>query len=248
MARFNKTTDGLLYLDNFTEQSLMWTLSPSDANCIRFGEGGLTILHNRRYTTFTIVEPEAEEFSCIVELDHIPFNNKDIGGVIIISSNKDIKITEKNREIINKSIQTYNEIMKPYDLKDRRFILTNVSDFYKSFIRDIVDGIVETDVYYKIVGPFYIVEEELEPSENKIFDNGFSYCNEKKCFNSFDYKIYVEIDPLVELSVYFYNDSNKQLKIPVYYTYNNDKHVEYFFKVTKVKSKEITITISQKYI
>jgi hypothetical protein len=169
-------------------------------------------------------------------------------NVIIISSNKDIKITEKNREIINKSIQTYNEIMKPNDLKDRRFILSNASDFYKSFIRDIVDGIVETDVYYKIVGPFYIVEEELETSENKIFDNGFSYCNEKKCFNSFDYKIYVEIDPLVELSVYFYNDSNKQLKIPVYYTYNNDKHVEYFFKVTKVKSKEITITISQKYI
>ena len=101
-------------------------------------------------------------------------------NVIIISSNKDIKITEKNREIINKSIQTYNEIMKPYDLKDRRFILTNVSNFYKSLIRDIIDGIVETDVYYKIDGPFYIVEEELEPLDNKIFLDNFSYCNEKK--------------------------------------------------------------------
>lgn len=168
-------------------------------------------------------------------------------NVIIISSNKDIKITEKNREIINKSIQTYNEIMKPYDLKDRRFILSNASDFYKSFIKDIIDGIVETDVYYKIDGPFYIVEEQLEPN-NKIFVNGFSYCNEKKCVNTFDYTIFVEFDALIDLSVYFKHDSNNQRKIPVYYTYNDDKHVEYFFKVTKVKSKEITITISRKNI
>lgn len=166
-------------------------------------------------------------------------------NVIIISSNKDIKITEKNREIINKSIQTYNEIMKPYDLKDRRFVLINVSDFYDTFIRDIIDGIVETDVYYKIIGSFYITEE---PFTNKLFNIDFSYCNENKCFNSFDYTIFVEFDGSVDLSVYFKNDSNKQRNIPVYYTYNNDKHVEYLFKVTKVKSKEITITISQKNV
>ena len=89
MAKFNKTTDGLIYYDNFTEQSLMWTLSPSDANCVRFGEGGLTILHNRRYVTFTIVEPAADEFTCIVELDHIPVNFDDIGGIVIIANNKE---------------------------------------------------------------------------------------------------------------------------------------------------------------
>lgn len=166
-------------------------------------------------------------------------------NVIIISSNKDIKITEKNREIINKSIQTYNEIMKPHDLKDRRFILSNASDFYKSFIRDIIDGIVETDVYYKIDGPFYITEE---PFTNKLITFDFSYCNEKKCVNTFDYTIFVEFDALVDLSVYFKHDSNNQRKIPVYYTNNNDKHVEYFFKVTKVKSKEITIKISPEYV
>lgn len=89
MAKFNKLQDGLIYYDNFTEQSLMWTLSPSDSNCVRFGEGGLTILHNRRYVTFTIVEPAAEEFSCIVELDHIPVNFEDIGGIVIIANNKE---------------------------------------------------------------------------------------------------------------------------------------------------------------
>ena len=170
-------------------------------------------------------------------------------NIFIISSNKDIEITEKNREIINNSIKTYNEIMKPYDLKDKRFILLrNNGGFYFPFVKDIIDGIVETDVYYKIFGPFYIVEEQLEPIDNKIFVDGFSYCNEKKCVNTFDYNILVEFDGHVDLSVYFRKDSNKQRKIPVYYTYNNDKHVEYLFKVTKVKSKEITITISQKNV
>lgn len=167
-------------------------------------------------------------------------------NVFIISSNKDIKITEKNREIINNSIKTYNEIMKPYDLKDKRFVLLkNNTEFYTSFIKDIIDGIVETDVYYKIIGSFYFLEEQFA---NKLIDIDFSYCNENKCVNTFDYTILVEFDGHVDLSVYFKEDSNKQRKIPVYYTYNNDKHVEYLFKVTKVKSKEITITISQKNV
>ena len=134
--------------------------------------------------------------------------------------------------------------MKPIDTKCKRFVLLkNNSDFYKSFIRDIIDGIVETDVYYKIVGPFYIVEEQFT---DKLIDIDFSYCNEKKCVNTFDYTIFVEFDDSVDLSVYFINDSQRNK--PVYYTYNDDKHVEYFFKVTKVKSKEITIEISQKNI
>ena len=127
-------------------------------------------------------------------------------NVIIISSNKDIKITEKNREIINKSIQTYNEIMKPYDLKDKRFVLLkNNTEFYTSFIKDIIDGIVETDVYYKIFGSFYFLEEQFA---NKLIDIDFSYCNEKKCVNTFDYTILVEFDGRVDLSVYF-KEENK---------------------------------------
>lgn len=89
MAQLNKTANGLLFFDDFKEQTLMWTLSPSDANNLRFTEDGLTMLHNRRYTTYTIVEPAAEEYSCIVELDHIPFNFDDIGGVIVIENNKE---------------------------------------------------------------------------------------------------------------------------------------------------------------
>lgn len=89
MAQLNKTANGLLFTDYFKEQTLMWTLSPSDANNLRFGENGLTMLHNRRYTTFTIVEPAAEEYSCIVELDHVPRNFDDIGGVIVLENTKE---------------------------------------------------------------------------------------------------------------------------------------------------------------
>lgn len=165
-------------------------------------------------------------------------------NVIIISSNKDIKITEKNREIIDKAIETYNSIIKK-NVSNTRFILDKeMTDFYRQFIKDIIDGIVETDVYYKIVGPVFIIDEQYRVES---YEYDFSYCNENKCFNSFDYTVFVEFNGRVDLSVFFRKYPNKQ-SIPVYYTYNNDKHVEYLFKVTKVKSKEITITISQKNV
>lgn len=89
MAQLNKVTEGLMFFDDFKEQTLMWTLSPSDANNLRFSNNGLTMLHNKYYTTYTIVEPEAEEYSCIVELDHAPYNYSDIGGVIVLSNNEE---------------------------------------------------------------------------------------------------------------------------------------------------------------
>jgi len=89
MARLNKSASGLLYYDDFQHQSLLWTLSPSDANNLRFGSDGLQMLHNRRYTTYTITEPTLEEYSCIVEIDHDIFDYDDIAGVIIISNDKE---------------------------------------------------------------------------------------------------------------------------------------------------------------
>lgn len=88
MAKLNKTSSGLLYYDNFSEQTLMWSLSPSDANCVSFGDNGLQIRHNENYVSYTIVEPSIEEYSCVVKLDHIPQASGDIGGVIIMSDSK----------------------------------------------------------------------------------------------------------------------------------------------------------------
>ena len=89
MAKLNKTNSGLLFKDDFTEKTLMWTLSPSDANNVFFGNSGLQMKHNKRYVTYTIVEPSVDEYSCIVKIDHIPVNYDDIAGVLVMSTVKD---------------------------------------------------------------------------------------------------------------------------------------------------------------
>ena len=89
MANLMKTQNGLLFYDDFSEKSLMWTLSPSDAICLSFGDKGLQMKHNRRYCSYTITEPATDEYSCIVKLDHIPFDFNDIAGVLVLSSNKE---------------------------------------------------------------------------------------------------------------------------------------------------------------
>lgn len=89
MPKITRMNNGLMFYDDFKEKSLMWTLSPSDADCLAFGEKGLRMLHQTRYCYYTMQEPAAEEYSCIVELDHVPFNEDDIAGILILSSNKE---------------------------------------------------------------------------------------------------------------------------------------------------------------
>ena len=89
MSKLNKVNSGLLFFDDFSERTLMWTQSPSDTNAVSFGDNGLQMLHNQKYTTFTIVEPQADEYSCIVKLDHIPLNKVDIAGVIVMSNTRE---------------------------------------------------------------------------------------------------------------------------------------------------------------
>lgn len=89
MAKLNKTSDGLFFFEDFSEETLLWTLSPSDANCLSFGDNGLQMKHHKRYTTYTIVEPSTEEYSCIVNLDHIPRTVEDIAGILVMSNTKE---------------------------------------------------------------------------------------------------------------------------------------------------------------
>ena len=115
MSKINKTNSGLLFFDDFSEKTLMWTQSPSDINCMSFGDSGLQILHNNSYVTYTIIEPELDEYSCVVHLDHIPFNETDIAGVIVMSTAKDYAecqsyIAYEPSEIINREIPTTDEI------------------------------------------------------------------------------------------------------------------------------------------
>lgn len=115
MSKINKTNSGLLFFDDFSEKTLMWTQSPSDINCMSFGDSGLQILHNNSYVTYTIIEPELDEYSCVVHLDHIPFNETDIAGVIVMSTAKDYAecqsyMAHEPSEIINREIPATDEI------------------------------------------------------------------------------------------------------------------------------------------
>lgn len=89
MSKINKTNSGLLFFEDFSEQTLMWTLSPSNADCLSFGDNGLQMKHNEHYVTYTIAEPSVDEYSCIVNLDHIPRTAEDIAGILVMSSTKE---------------------------------------------------------------------------------------------------------------------------------------------------------------
>ena len=117
MAKLNKTSSGLLYHDDFSEQTLMWSLSPSDANCISFGDNGLQIKHNENYVSYTIVEPSIEEYSCVVKLDHIPQSTKDIGGVIIMSDAKGYAecqsyVSKNPSELVNQDPDLFSQAVE----------------------------------------------------------------------------------------------------------------------------------------
>jgi hypothetical protein len=115
MSKINKTNSGLLFFDDFSEKTLMWTQSPSDIDCLSFGDNGLQIQHNNSYITYTIIEPDLEEYSCVVHLDHIPFDESDIAGVIVMSTAKDYAecqsyMAHEPSEIFNRDIPTTDEI------------------------------------------------------------------------------------------------------------------------------------------
>lgn len=96
MSVLKKSTDGLLYFEDFSDpNSLMWTLSPSYMpQVLEFGakgpvatETGLTIRHSEKYVTYTMVEPDdREEYGAIFSIHHVPVALSDIGGVIVLGN------------------------------------------------------------------------------------------------------------------------------------------------------------------
>ena len=122
MSNLVKTQDGLLFYDDFSDKSLMWTLSPSDANCLSFGDNGLRMIHNKKYCSYTITEPAVDEYSCIVKLDHIPFNFDD--KVILLTDAKVPRIDLWNKD----SVSQPENVLLLGELKERK---TNVYGGWK---------------------------------------------------------------------------------------------------------------------
>lgn len=85
MATLIKEHEGIMYEEDFQENSLMWSLTPSDIDCLRFNVDGLKINHNENYITYTFKEPD-EPYCLIAEIEHTPLTEEDIGGIIILSN------------------------------------------------------------------------------------------------------------------------------------------------------------------
>lgn len=134
MANLIKSSNGLLFYDDFSEKTLMWTLSPSDANCLSFGDNGLQLKHNRRYCSYTITEPAVEEYSCIVKIDHIPLSFDDIAGILVLSTNKEYA-----------ECQTYlatgsSELTNSTQLEDSIQNMVNIAIDNANYVKYSVDG------------------------------------------------------------------------------------------------------------
>ena len=84
MATLVKEHEGIIYNENFHENSLIWSLSPSSIDCLRFEPDGLHILHSDHYVTYTMKEME-DPYCLIMQLEHTPIDEEDIAGLIVLS-------------------------------------------------------------------------------------------------------------------------------------------------------------------
>lgn len=86
MPAITKQEQGLLFEDNFIEPNLAWTLSPSFSNSLRFGNDGLQVVHSGNYISYTINEPADDEYAAVMEIDHIPYDESDIAGMLVFNN------------------------------------------------------------------------------------------------------------------------------------------------------------------
>lgn len=143
MSTLNKTASGLLLYEDFKENSLIWTPSPNNYMNIGFSEAGLQIKHSDTYKTFTIQEPQ-DDYCFVCKLNHIPINEDDIGGVIVMSN--DTSYLECQSYVANKHSYVTNR------------------DAEKEQILALLDDILESFVEYSITDDFGTVPENPSTS------------------------------------------------------------------------------------
>ncbi len=130
MPNIIKQEQGLLFEENFNDPSLIWTLSPSNANNLEFANNKLQIKHIDEYVTYTIIEPDSDEYACIVKIDHAPYDTNDIAGVIILHTNKQYIECQTFLSTNDSKIGTQyvlNELIQELDL-DSKYTRYRVND------------------------------------------------------------------------------------------------------------------------
>ena len=118
MATLIKEHEGLIFEETFDENSLIWSLTPSNVDCLRFEPDGLHILHNSEYITYTMKEMEGE-YCVVAQIDHTPVTKNDIAGIIVMSSTNDYAECQSYQAEAPSNIGNNGEnISFGYDLSD----------------------------------------------------------------------------------------------------------------------------------
>lgn len=207
MSKLNKTASGLLLYEDFKENSLIWTPSPNNYTNIGFSEAGLQIKHSDTYKTFTIQEPQ-DNYCFICKLNHIPINEDDIGGVIVM--NNDTSYLECQSYIANKHSYVTNR------------------DAEKEQILELLDEILEGFVEYSVTddsGTFPENPATSTPS-NIVIPGGVGYTSN----GTFEDIMYAYIKVVKKNTVYsFFASTNGKEWIEVGNSKYNDTHRIGFF-------------------
>lgn len=88
MATLIKEHEGIIYEEYFHENPGIFTLTPSESDCIEFTRDGLHIKHNNNYVNYMIKEP-SDPYCMIVRITHRPVTKEDIAGILLLSTNDD---------------------------------------------------------------------------------------------------------------------------------------------------------------
>jgi hypothetical protein len=139
LSKLNKTASGLLLYEDFKENSLIWTPSPNNYMNIGFSEAGLQIKHSDTYKTFTIQEPQ-DNYCFVCKLNHVPINEDDIGGVIVMSNDTSYLecqsyIASKHSYVTNRDVEK-EQILEFLDEILEGFVEYSVTDDSGTFPDD----------------------------------------------------------------------------------------------------------------
>lgn len=150
MSNITKIKSGLLYLDDFKERSLLWTLSPGDRlEQLEFNDNGLTMHRSSDYLSYTMKEPE-RDYTCILELDHVPASKNEIAGIIILSTPEDYAecqslLYTRKSELLNGKVSDAMVKLAVYEIMESRYIPYSVND-EEDDIDDLVFSLAHSEV------------------------------------------------------------------------------------------------------
>jgi hypothetical protein len=196
MATLTKEHEGRYYREDFHENPGIWSLTPSDIDCLRNEFDGLHILHNNHYIVYTMREP-FEEYCLSMRFTHVPITEEDIAGLIVMSDTDNYAECQTYLATSPSTIGNNGEnVTAGYDLSAR----------YVRYSFDDEDESEDTD------SSSSSEEEVIDPSTGFV-DTIYSYIKMKKYNNragNYTYQFFASSDGYtwIEVGNVDYNRSN----------------------------------------